>query len=55
MRAVVDDRPVPPSQVADVPAALDDVVLTALATERADRYEDSIYLRDELRDLSERR
>ncbi|WP_199243670.1 outer membrane protein assembly factor BamB family protein [Haloplanus rallus] len=51
VRAVLDDRPRPPSEVADVPAALDDVVLTALAKEKADRYDDIVYLRDALADL----
>jgi serine/threonine protein kinase len=51
MRAVVEERPVPPSHLAGVPTELDDVLLTAVATERADRYEDSIYLRDALDEL----
>jgi serine/threonine protein kinase len=54
MRAVLDDRPTPPSVVADVPAALDDVLLTALAKDKADRYDDIVYLRDDLRDLYDR-
>jgi serine/threonine protein kinase len=54
MRAVLDDRPTPPSAVADVPAALDDVLLTALAKDKADRYDDIVYLRDDLQDLYDR-
>ncbi|WP_251342498.1 protein kinase domain-containing protein [Haloplanus halophilus] len=46
-------RPTPPSEVADVPPALDDVLLTALAKEKADRYEDIILLRNALQDVSE--
>ncbi|MFB6206031.1 MAG: serine/threonine-protein kinase [Haloglomus sp.] len=54
MRAVLDEEPPPPSTVASgLPEALDDVLLTALATERADRYESVLYLRDDLLDLLE--
>jgi molecular chaperone DnaK len=42
--------PPPPSDVASVPAPVDDVVLTALSTEPADRYESTLYLRDALRE-----
>jgi hypothetical protein len=37
--------------VADPPEALDEVLLTALATERGDRYEHVLYLRDKLQAL----
>jgi hypothetical protein len=47
------EQPAPSSEVADVPEALDEVVLTALATERADRYEHVLYLRDALQDLQD--
>jgi hypothetical protein len=46
VRSVVNERPTPPSDLAAVPAELDDVLLTALATERADRYDSVVYLRD---------
>jgi hypothetical protein len=46
------EQPAPPSEVADVPAALDEVLLTALATDKTDRYEHVLYLRDALQDLS---
>jgi hypothetical protein len=55
MRAALEERPTPPSEVADVPAALDDVLLTALAKEKADRYEDALYLRDDLQALFDSR
>jgi hypothetical protein len=45
------EQPAPPNEVADVPEALDEVLLRALATERADRYEHVLYLRDALQDL----
>jgi hypothetical protein len=51
MRAVMDDEPSPPSEIADVPEALDEVVLTALAKNRSERYDDILYLRDALQKL----
>jgi tRNA A-37 threonylcarbamoyl transferase component Bud32 len=48
---VKNDRPAQPSEVADVPEELDDVLLTALAREKADRYESVVYLRDDLREI----
>jgi hypothetical protein len=45
----------PPREHADLPAALDEILLTALATERADRYEDVVYFRDDLRGLADGR
>jgi outer membrane protein assembly factor BamB len=42
--------PQPPSTVADVPAALDEVLLPALSWDRSDRYDSVVYLRDELGD-----
>ncbi|WP_251344206.1 serine/threonine-protein kinase [Haloplanus halophilus] len=54
MHRVLHEDPAPPSAVADVPEALDDVLLTALATEKADRYDSVLYLRDAFRDLAER-
>lgn len=46
-------RPAPPSEVADVPVELDSVLLTALATEKAERYDTVVYLRDELQEIFE--
>ncbi|WP_251328426.1 PQQ-binding-like beta-propeller repeat protein [Haloplanus pelagicus] len=51
MHRVLHEDPTPPSEVADVPAALDDVLLTALETDKQDRYESVLYLRDGLRDV----
>jgi serine/threonine protein kinase len=51
MRAVMDERPRPPSELATVPPAVDEVLLTALETEKADRYDSVVYLRDAFRDL----
>jgi serine/threonine protein kinase len=55
MRAVLDEQPAPPSEVADLPPALDDVLLTALATRKADRYDSVVYVRDALQELYEKR
>jgi outer membrane protein assembly factor BamB len=48
MRAALTEEPTPPSEITDVPEALDDLLLTALARERDDRYDDVVYLRDGL-------
>lgn len=47
-------RPTPPSEIADVPDALDEVLLTALAKRKGDRYDDIVYFRDELEELLEK-
>lgn len=49
--AVLNADPTPPSELAAVPPELDDVLLTALATEKSDRYDSVVYLRDSLTDL----
>jgi serine/threonine protein kinase len=46
-----DEQPAPPSEIADVPPELDEILLTALAKDRDDRYETVVYLRDALQDL----
>ena len=45
------DQPTPPSEIADVPDAVSEILLTALAKDKADRYDDIIYLRDDLEEL----
>lgn len=51
MRAVMDDAPTPPSQIADVPEPLNNVLLTAMAKEKENRYDDIVYLRDDLQKI----
>jgi outer membrane protein assembly factor BamB/tRNA A-37 threonylcarbamoyl transferase component Bud32 len=51
MKQVETEQPTPPSEIANVPAGLDDVLLTALAKEKADRYETVVHLQDDLQDL----
>ena len=51
MNKIQHEEPDPPSAVADVPAELDDILLRALATEKSERYETVIYLRDDLQEL----
>jgi serine/threonine protein kinase len=52
MRKVLTEEPEPPTAIdPSLPAGLDEVLLTALAKDRADRYEGVLYLRDGLREL----
>jgi outer membrane protein assembly factor BamB/serine/threonine protein kinase len=51
MYGVLNEQPTPPSELADVPESLDEILQRALATEKADRYESVLYLRDELEAL----
>jgi Serine/threonine protein kinase len=51
MNRATSEQPTPPSDLADVPDALDDILLTALATEKNDRYETVVNLRNDLQDL----
>lgn len=52
MREVIEEPPRPPSDVDEsIPAEIDEVILTALAKEKSDRYESVLYLRDELKHL----
>lgn len=53
--AKTSEEPTPPSEVADVPPAVDDVLGPALKAEKSARYEDIVYLRDELDALFEHR
>jgi serine/threonine protein kinase len=55
MHEVKHGEPTPPSDIADVPPALDDILLTAMAAEKTDRYEHVLYLRDALQDVFEER
>jgi serine/threonine protein kinase len=51
MRAVMDDEPTPPSERTSLPPEIDEIVLTALAKDRADRYESVTHLRAALEDV----
>jgi outer membrane protein assembly factor BamB/tRNA A-37 threonylcarbamoyl transferase component Bud32 len=51
MQAVLESEPTPPSEIADLPPELDQVLLHALATDREERYDDIVYLRDGLERL----
>jgi hypothetical protein len=53
MNKVMNEEPTPPSQVADVPTELDDILLTAMAKDKTERYESVLYLRDGLQNLYE--
>jgi hypothetical protein len=51
MGQIKDQTPTPPSELVDVPPALNDVLLTAMAAEKEDRYEDVLLLRNALQNL----
>lgn len=51
MQGVLSTEPTPPSEVANVPAELDDILGEAIAKEPAERYESVLYLRDRLQEL----
>ena len=46
-----NNEPTAPSEIADVPTELDDILLKALSKEKKDRYGHIVYLRDDLQDL----
>jgi tetratricopeptide (TPR) repeat protein len=50
---VKSDQPTPPSEIADVPEELDDILLTALAKEKDSRYDDIVLLRNDLQNIFE--
>jgi serine/threonine protein kinase len=51
MNQTLSESPPAPSTVADVPSALDEILLTALEEKKSARYESVLYLRDDLREL----
>jgi hypothetical protein len=55
MHKVLHEEPTAPSEIADMPDELDEILLTALAKEKDDRYDDIVYLRDELQELFDKR
>ena len=48
---VKNKSPTPPTEIVDVPEELDNILLTALAKEKDDRYDNIIYLRDALQNV----
>jgi molecular chaperone DnaK len=53
MRKIENEEPTPPSDVADLPADIDEIILTAMAKDKSERYEDALLLRNALQDLFE--
>lgn len=51
MNKVLSEEPTPPSEIADVPTELSEILLKALASEKDNRYEDVLLLRNDLQDL----
>jgi len=51
MNRVLNEQPAPPSEIADVPPELDEILLKAMAKEKSERYEDVLLLRNELQEL----
>jgi serine/threonine protein kinase len=51
MHKVLHEQPMAPSEIASVPEELDEILLTALAKQKANRYDNVAYLRDALQDL----
>jgi serine/threonine-protein kinase len=52
MQGVLSEKPTPPSEVADLPKAVDNLLMPALQKEQADRYDSLVYLRDGLSELT---
>lgn len=53
MRSVLNEEPTPPTEIADVPPVADEVLGRALATDKDDRHETAVHLRDDLERLYE--
>jgi serine/threonine protein kinase len=52
MHSILHERPDPPSdRDASLPGALDEILLAAMATDKSDRYEAVVYLRDALQEI----
>ncbi len=50
--AILSDDPAPPTEHnPELPPEVDDIILTAMAKEKGDRYESVLYVRDALRDI----
>lgn len=50
---VLTKNPTPPSEFADVPSELDEILLTALAKQKEKLYDHVLYLRDDLQTVYE--
>jgi len=53
MEQIKQREPAPPSEITNVPTALDDILLTAMAKEPGERYDDILYMRDDIQAVFE--
>ena len=53
MQSILSQDPTPPSNIADLPTAVDEVIMPALEKEQVARYDSIVYLRDGLKNLLE--
>jgi outer membrane protein assembly factor BamB len=53
VQQITAERPPPPSAAVDIPEQLDEIIMEAMSTDPGDRYEDVLYLRDDLRESFE--
>jgi chromosome segregation ATPase len=53
MDQIKNEAPTPPSDVSEVPPELDEILMTALAKDKNERYSHVVYLRDALKELVE--
>jgi len=53
MQSILSQDPTPTSDIVDLPAAVDEVVMPALEKEQAARYDSIVYLRDGIKNLLE--
>jgi halocyanin-like protein len=51
MQNILTEQPDPPSSIAQVPAAVDNLIMPALQKSKSDRYDSTVYIRDGLENL----
>jgi molecular chaperone DnaK len=51
MHDILHEDPAPPGEHVQLPPAVDEMILRALATERTERYDSVLYLRDDIQEI----